>query len=270
MLDYELRSRIRSGEVQADQKVWFSDLEEWTAVGELELFAHEFREAKIDEDNVEGYLQQLDEELESTQEVVPTPPPVPAELHLWRRFGARWFDYLAYMSVFFGWVAWTEVSLEGLRQRALFPVVLILPWVFLEAVALHFWGTTPGKWLVGLRVRDKNSRKLTAGAALLRTVRVMILGMGFGRILLREICHLLALWFAIKKKVVLWDASVGIRLERAEESTTKWVIFGLGMLVSLGMVIWLHLHITFTQMSPEDREDLGQQWREALTSNLKK
>ena len=76
--------------------IWYSDLEEWTPIGEVELFASEFSVTTVTEENVEGYLAQLDEE----EAAVPKPPPIPTELHIWRRFGARWFDYMAYMSVF--------------------------------------------------------------------------------------------------------------------------------------------------------------------------
>ena len=62
MLDFDLRSRIRSGEVKAEQKVWYSDLQEWTPIGEVELFASEFEVTTVTEENVEGYLSKLDEE----------------------------------------------------------------------------------------------------------------------------------------------------------------------------------------------------------------
>ncbi len=173
LLDFELRSRIRAGEIDPEQKVWFVELEEWTAIGEVEVFRAEFQAPVQTEDTVEGYLAGLEEEeLAREQSSVPKPPPIPVEIYLWRRFGARWFDYMAYMAVFLMGVVFFEVDLKGLQQRSFFPVVLVLPWIFLEALALHLWGTTPGKWLVGLQVRGPDSQKLGAGAALLRTVRV--------------------------------------------------------------------------------------------------
>lgn len=252
-LDFDLRTRIREGEVQRDQKVWHADLDGWTPIGELELFANEFKdEVKVvTGENVEDYLADLDEEEATT----PSPPPVPAELHIARRFGARWFDYLAYMALFFVWVALAGVDLKGLQQRPLFPLILVLPWIFLEAAALHFWGTTPGKWLTGLQVRGPEGNKLAPGAAFLRTVRVMILGMGFTQIILREICQAVALWFAVKKKVVLWDTSVGNRLETAAESPRKWVAFGVGMLLSLILLTSSAYHVGLSQMTDEERAE---------------
>ena len=253
MLDFDLRSRIRSGEVKAEQKVWYSDLEEWTPIGEVELFANEFKVTTVTDENVEGYLSQLDDEIEPA---TPKPPPVPVELHIWRRFGARWFDYMAYMAVVFILVLIFKVDLIGLQQKALFPFVLILPWIFLETASLHFWGTTPGKWLAGLKVRGPFQQNLSAGAALLRTMRVMILGMGFAQPVLREICQALAFWFATKKKVVLWDTPVGTRLERIQDLPQKWVALGVGIVGSLLIIMAASYQIVHSQMSPEELQEM--------------
>lgn len=252
ILDFELRSRIRTGDVVAEQKVWYTDLDGWTPIGEVELFSNEFETSKITSENVDDYLAKLEEE-EPTSAM---PPPIPAEIHLWRRFGARWFDYMAYMAVFFGLVVGQDIDLMAMRESLIFPFVLVLPWIFMEAAALNYWGTTPGKWLVGLKVRGPDLQKLSVGAALLRTSRVMILGMGFAQPILREICHLAALWFAVKKKVVLWDTPVGIRLERCEESPLKWVAFGLGMMLFFAVITVAAYQIGLAQLSPEELEEL--------------
>ena len=258
MLDFDLRSRIRSGEVKAEQKVWYSDLDEWTPIGEVELFANEFAVMMVTEENVEGYLSKLDEE----EPAMPKPPPIPTELHIWRRFGARWFDYLAYMSVIFSVVLLFDLDLAGMRQSLLYPIVIVLPWIFIESALLHFWGTTPGKWLSGLQVRGPNQSKLTAGGAMLRTIRVMILGMGFGQPLLLPICQMLALWFALKKKIVLWDTSVGIRMERVKNTPQKWVALGVGLFLFLTVFLVTAYQVGLSQMSPQQLQDLEEQQKQ--------
>ena len=256
LLDFELRSRIRAGDVPPEQKVWFSELDEWVAIGEVDFFAEEFKAKVVDEENVDEYLASVEEEL-STQPEVRLPQPQRSEIHLWRRFGARWFDYLAYISIILSWVALAGFNWEGLRQNQLFVVLLVLPWIFLEAMALHFWGTTPGKWLTGLKVTGSDGHRLSPGAALVRTVQVMILGMGFLQPVLRELCHLVSLWFAVKRKVVLWDVPSGIRLERIEESSIKWIVFGIGMIVFLSVLMIACVHILLTQSTPEQLKELG-------------
>ena len=46
-----------------------------------------------------------------------------------------------------------------------------------EAMMLHFWGTTPGKWLMGMRLEDPNGGKLSFGAAFIRTWHVTFVGL---------------------------------------------------------------------------------------------
>lgn len=260
ILDFELRSRIRAGDVSEDQKVWYTELDGWTPIGEVELFANEFTPQIVTEENVESYL----EKLEASEPHPVTPPPVPVELHLWRRFAGRWFDYLSYMLVFFLLVLTLDLDFLALGSNPYFAFVLILPWLFLETVALHYWGTTPGKWLVGLKVRGPNGEKLTPGLSFLRTMRVMILGMGFGQIFLREICHLVALWFAVKKKVVMWDTPAGIRLIRSPDSAAKWVTFGLSLLCVLLFNLSALFVISYENMSPDERDKFHQDLNKAM------
>lgn len=263
ILDFELRSRIRSGEVMTEQKVWYADLDGWKPIGEVELFANEFKNEVVDEENVSSYL----EGLESEEAPLKTPPPIPVEIHLWRRFGARYFDYLGYMMVFFLTVVVFDLELQAMGENPWFPFVLVLPLLFIETTLLTYWGTTPGKWLTGLTVRGPDERKLTGGAAFLRTMRVMILGMGFGQPILREICNLIALWFAVKKKVVIWDTSVGIRLRRLPDTTSKWVAFGLGLCAFLLVIYTALYQIGLSEMTPQELEDLEVKIEQLLQPN---
>lgn len=101
----------------------------------------------------------------------------------WRRFFARCFDLTLYSTV---WIllgfallragpstqtfrAWSNVS-------TLTSALLML---FLEPLFLCTWGTTPGKWLLGLRVRDNTGRKLSYSDSLSRTVQALWHGLGF-------------------------------------------------------------------------------------------
>ena len=58
-------------------------------------------------------------------------------------------------------------------------LVLHLLWIPVEAVLLHFFGTTPGKWLMGIRVESINGGNLTFSNALRRGWSVLWHGYGF-------------------------------------------------------------------------------------------
>lgn len=100
----------------------------------------------------------------------------------WQRFWARSLD-LALAS---GAVAVTlslafHVSALTMNSRALQLLVLLLEWALVfaaEPLLLSVWGTTPGKWLLGLELRDSEGRKLSRREALERLWGVLWKGYG--------------------------------------------------------------------------------------------
>lgn len=108
--------------------------------------------------------------------------PSDSVLHPWRRFFARRVDFLLYG------VSWTAVYLLAFHWRQSGSVWenLVNSYVayglmlLLEPLMLHFWGTTPGKRLFGIKIRDADGRKLTCAAAWRRTWGVFGRGEGYG------------------------------------------------------------------------------------------
>ena len=101
------------------------------------------------------------------------------EIHPVRRFLARDMDFLligALMNVLL-------IMIFRIRPcSAVFMICIkiisyaaVLP---LEAMMLHLWGTTPGKWLMGMRLEDPNGGKLSFGAGFIRTWHVTFAGLG--------------------------------------------------------------------------------------------
>ena len=58
-----------------------------------------------------------------------------------------------------------------------YPAYLLL--LLVEPLLLHVWGYTPGKWLLGLKVRDRNGEKLTLRRARQRAWRLFGKGEGY-------------------------------------------------------------------------------------------
>ena len=100
-----------------------------------------------------------------------------------RRFLARQFDVslcaaivTAVLTLGFrvnvlqlGWVLSWVVSAAGL-------LILLLT----EPLFLHLWGTTPGKWVLGMRIYDPSRSHIDYGDALARTASVITRGLGWG------------------------------------------------------------------------------------------
>lgn len=107
------------------------------------------------------YLQLLESEEPLKQDRVPT-------LNLpWRRYFARCMDLevcsLAMGAVFYDYLNSKVVSLAA-------SIALLL---LLEPLLLHLFGTTLGKWILGIRVLDGEERRLSYGAGLERTWTVL-------------------------------------------------------------------------------------------------
>ncbi|MBQ8237032.1 MAG: MerR family transcriptional regulator [Oscillospiraceae bacterium] len=124
------------------------------------------------------------------------------EPHPWRRFFARFLDYeLTYAVLWF-------IATVVLRWRVVSDVGMIFigfaVWfiqVPIEAAWIHFLGTTPGKWIFGIRVEAIEGGKLTYGEALERAWRAYYAGMGLNIPLLRLWCF----WRGYRAHKDEWD-----------------------------------------------------------------
>ncbi len=198
--DYEIRSKIQHGDLERDSRVWSEGLEGWTKVGEMDLFREEF--------------EKRDPRSESDQAPVPPPLPQPEpgtadvvkpKAYIMRRFWARWLDLTVYGSLW--WLglyfAGRDIAAVLLSDWMLLP--MYIPWFALETWLLHRYGTTPGKWLMGLRLRNEDNSLLSLPAATKRSLRVLVSGIGFGWKFLSPICQLMS-WFTTRRiGKPIWD-----------------------------------------------------------------
>ena len=154
----------------------------------------EMREAGEDYAHLdaEKYLEAL-----TRPQPVPVPAPVPESDAIpkvrspWRRFFARDLDAILYGMVLDGiflacglnhliYTAFYSYGSSGQRNLMFFLAIglgLLLTFV-LEPVLLHWFGTTPGKALLGLHVRSPEGGKLSYDQAVFRTGDVLLRGMG--------------------------------------------------------------------------------------------
>ena len=101
----------------------------------------------------------------------------------WRRFWARMFDWWLCGRLWF-LLQMVVFNIDAVTRPATFGrvvidiVMQIILMLLLEPLFLSRWGTTPGKWLLGLYVTHESGRKLTYTEALHRTSGVLMSGMG--------------------------------------------------------------------------------------------
>ena len=115
------------------------------------------------------------------------PQPVPefhrtVPVHPWRRYFARRIDLLIVriLILFLFTVLLRIRPVNSLLYTLIgFEVVAHLVLIPLEGLMLFRWGTTPGKWIMGIRVESVNGGNLSLSVALVRAWAVLKDGFGY-------------------------------------------------------------------------------------------
>ncbi len=160
------------------------------------------------------------------------------QTHPWARFWARYLDMLL-LAVFL------SVALPDYRlwittsSTLLISVLTLLAWTLPEALLLFGIGTTPGKWVMGLRVEKAGGQNLDFPAAWKRSLLVWLRGLGMG-------IPVVSLFTMFKAYSVLdrdgrttWDTDSGARVRANCQPAGLRALTGAGALVGLLFVLVL-------------------------------
>lgn len=248
--DYEIRGRISERQLEADDFAWHEGLPDWVKLREIELFRNEFEAAK---------------------RIVP--PPLPAHFptgggsseseiksrYLLRRFWARWLDLMAYLAAW-----WLLMYVAGGDIKAIIlnlwaQLLLFVPWFIAESWLLHKFGTTPGKWLLGIRVVNEDGSNLSLKAAIKRSTFVWIAGLGFGFGFLPVICQLMSFFTTRNTGKPLWDHVGQHKLIVARLSALK--------ITALVILFFVSMQLQTAVRFPHDREILLEDNREIFAKH---
>lgn len=244
--DYEIRGMIEKGGMEANDRVWHEGLDEWTRVDQVGIFKGLFEQKPIPV----------------------TPPPLPEDaaesggkavlvkpkIHLIRRFWARWMDLFVYGSLW-----WLALYLGGrdLGVASMNPWLMLtmyIPWFVLEAWLIHRFGTTPGKWLMGLAVRNDDGSLLSLKAAIWRSLRVLVTGIGFGWRWLSPLCQTMS-WFTARRiGKPVWDYVGGHKVIGSELNPYKLMGLIFGFLAAMSLqfsVLGPHIEAAVVKENPE-------------------
>ena len=245
--EFEVRTKIHSGALSGDTPAWHGGMTDWQPLSQLPLFAREFE------------LSEPPASPEPPAVEAPAPPPLPSQAHLIRRFWARWFDL--YLFAGFWWLAmWA--SGRNIGETLQNPWIILsqyIPWFMLESFLLHRFGFTPGKWLLGIRVRNDDGSPLSLAQSTRRSIRVLFLGIGFGWGIIALICQTMAFFTTKRLGRPLWDLAGGHRLETTPLSRLRVAAYVIGLFVALQLqmlVVGPHVYEQMKQTFPSLREHL--------------
>lgn len=267
LTDFEVRRRIADGRLDKDVPAWHEGMKEWRKLGELPRFEREFPSPFQSVEAID-----LDDAVENepAQAIPPLPPPRDGgEAHLGRRFWARWFDLYVFAGV---WWVLMAVTGQDVAAALVNPWVILLqyvPWFVLETFLLQRFGTTPGKWLMDLKVFNEDGSLLSPPQAAHRSMRVLFVGLGMGLGPVSLVCQLLSFITARRFGRPVWDHAAGHRLIAAPLHPVKVSLYVIGLFIALLMqfiVVMPHVFEDAARRNPEMRvqlEELKQAWRKA-------
>jgi len=149
--------------------------------------------------------------------------------HPWRRFFARTVDLCTVGLVLFLVLIFAVSStmpeqaadfVKAIENPIVAGVVLSLIWLLAEAVLLALFGTTPAKWLFGIKVAHPGGGLLSFSESLNRSFLVFVQGLGFGIPFVALFTQLFAYRRLAKTGTTLWDTSTS-----AVVLHKKWGVF---------------------------------------------
>lgn len=247
--DYEIRHKIESGELTPATPAWHEGLDSWKVLGEMDLFTREF---SLDHDTGPPPLPNLPEKPAARPPSSPQEPSPTLPRLLGRRFWARWFD----LSVFSGlwWISMWAVGrdIEETLRNPWNMILLYVPWFMLEALLIHRFGASPGKWLLGLSVQNKDGSRLTLAESTRRALRVLFTGIGFGWGFLTLFCQALSFFTARRLGAPLWDYAAGHQVVSSGLKPAR--------IVTLVILFMAALQLQMIVVSPYVFEEFGEKF----------
>ena len=199
-------------------------------------------------------------------------------LRAWLRWLARttdemlWFTLLWLIGVSAGWIEIWDFLFRH-------PVLLFGPavaWLPVEALLLSRYTTTPGKWLLGIRVTDDLGHPLTYLAALKRSALVLVIGNGLGMptLMLLPLLQAGMSWMLYRRSgSTLWDRTAASELVHTRPTPVGFTVIGIMAAAWFGLGMWIALTAPIPPDTPADqrapvdemRQQIQQNWQQIQT-----
>lgn len=242
--EVEVISMLEAGLIPENARAWHDGCAEWVRIHDLpvlkEMFSIREEERKsgedprneeaaeisvaepVDGEHVSGEGKK--EDMEDAELVVPYP---------YVRFLGRMADVMMHMTLYlaalriFG-VAFNPAFLPGSYEALLY---LCLPLVLIEAAFVATLGTTPGKAMLGVSVRDYRGNRLSFSTAFRRALFVMVLGLGCFAPSLTLLALFFSWWWVRRFGFTPWDRKLGTTDVLNESLTLRKVVMTLVLII---------------------------------------
>lgn len=155
----------------------------------------------------------------------------------WVRYWARSMD-VGLFAILFGFVSGFLYPITIKIPDIIINVIIFFVWLFVETVLLCACGTTLGKWLLGINIKNSAGKKLSFTDALKRSFSVWLKGLGMSLPFISIFTLISSYRQLINEKITEWDKKGGIIVSHRRISITK---ITLAILLYVGFIAFIVL-----------------------------
>ena len=152
-----------------------------------------------------------------------------SQVYPWRRYWARIFDitfimpiYIFIIALFSPGLNYTITRMDGFIGSIL---LLLFYLIFFEPMMLSSFGTTPGKALLGIKIRALSGKKISYATAMRRGSLLWLNGMGIGIPLIAFFTMVIAYNKLKSNGITSRDKKCGINVTHDKLSNFRVILF---------------------------------------------
>jgi len=152
-----------------------------------------------------------------------------SQVYPWRRYWARIFDITFIMPIYIFIIALFSPGLSyGITRMDSFIggiLLLLFYLIFFEPMMLSSFGTTPGKALLGIKIRALSGKKISYTTGMKRGFLILLNGMGMGIPFITLFTMIIAYNKLKRNGITSWDEKCGINVIHDQLSIFRVILF---------------------------------------------
>jgi len=148
----------------------------------------------------------------------------------WIRYWARLFDLYVFNFVCGLFLGIVVPRFVETTNEIVLSMILCFAWIFVEALILSSFQTTPGKWLFKINLKATSGAQINFSQALTRSLKVWWRGLGTGFPFASLITLIIAHNNLKKEGITSWDRDGNLTVNHAELSIPR-VLVAIGFFV---------------------------------------
>lgn len=216
-----VRNIVMAGELIGQDWLWEPGMTAWERAGALPAFAQTVRDSRSPFNTRDGGP--VPSALPSTDQ--------PQRAGPWSRFFAQWFDVSLLFALMSVLLALTGYRLERDGTRFLAQLLILPVGLMVQAALLSTIGTTPGKAMLGLRVRTWDRALADVRTLIRRQGLLLVKGMALGIPLINLVTSYLAKKKLDRARLTVWDEAAGTDVYQTEHQPGRLWLCALAIML---------------------------------------